>query len=250
MKRQALVAPSTMKCHRRQQQQQQQHHWKASPTCSSESDPEIVRLKAVLGSTTTSQPKYRVGRVKKRNQRYYTDDFIVDPILEDCGDTTTTACGDTTTTACGDTTTACGDTTTTVLHELKSWIGFRRTVVRRKRPRRVVPSLVMERQVMGMGGCSDGGTNNEAAGNNVLTLCAGQLLYVSMSPTKKERGVQNFDAKRSLQASKINSVFAPVRSGAVIILLSVSFTRFHCSFVCWRKNCIRPPFGSWKGKMN
>jgi hypothetical protein len=225
MKRQALVAPSTMKCHRRQQQQQQ--HWKASPTCSSESDPEIVRLKAVLGSTTTSQPKYRVGRVKKRNQRYYTDDFIVDPILEDCG-----------------------DTTTTVLHELKSWIGFRRTVVRRKRPRRVVPSLVMERHVMGMGDCSDGGTNNEAAGNNVLTLCAGQLLYVSMSPTKKERGVQNFDAKRSSQASKINSVFAPVRSGAVIILLSVSFTRFHCSFFCWRKNCIGPPFGSWKGKMN
>jgi hypothetical protein len=224
MKRQALVAPSTMKCHRRQQQQQQ--HWKASPTCSSESDPEIVRLKAVLGSTTTSQPKYRVGRVKKRNQRYYTDDFIVDPILEDCGDTTT------------------------VLHELKSWIGFRRTVVRRKRPRRVVPSLVMERHVMGMGDCSDGGTNNEAAGNNVLTLCAGQLLYVSMSPTKKERGVQNFDAKRSSQASKINSVFAPVRSGAVIILLSVSFTRFHCSFFCWRKNCIGPPFGSWKGKMN
>jgi hypothetical protein len=113
-----------------------------------------------------------VGRVKKRNQRYYTDDFIVDPILEDCGDTTTTACGDT--------------TTTTVLHELKSWIGFRRTVVRRKRPRRVVPSLVMERHVMGVGGCSDGGTNNEAAGNNVLTLCAGQLLYVSMSPTKKK----------------------------------------------------------------
>ncbi len=219
------MAPSTMKCHRRQQQQQQ--HWKASPTCSSESDPEIVRLKAVLGSTTTSQPKYRVGRVKKRNQRYYTDDFIVDPILEDCG-----------------------DTTTTVLHELKSWIGFRRTVVRRKRPRRVVPSLVMERHVMGMGDCSDGGTNNEAAGNNVLTLCAGQLLYVSMSPTKKERGVQNFDAKRSSQASKINSVFAPVRSGAVIILLSVSFTRFHCSFFCWRKNCIGPPFGSWKGKMN
>jgi len=228
------VAPSTMKCHRRQQQQQQQHHWKASPTCSSESDPEIVRLKAVLGSTTTSQPKYRVGRVKKQNQRYYTDDFIVDPILEDCGDTTTTACG---------------DTTTTVLHELKSWIGFRRAVVRRKRPRRVVPSLVMERHVMGMGG-SDGGTNNEAAGNNVLTLGAGQLLYVSMSPTKKERGVQNFDAKRSLQASKINSVFAPVRSGAVIILLSVSFTCFHCSFFCWRKNCIGPPFGSWKGKMN
>ncbi len=215
------MAPSTMKCHRRQQQQQH-HHWKASPTCSSESDPEIVRLKAVLGSTTTSQPKYRVGRVKKRNQRYYTDDFIVDPILEDCG-----------------------DTTTTVLHELKSWIGFRRAVVRRKRPRRVVPSLVMERHVMGMGG-SDGGTNNEAAGNNVLTLGAGQLLYVSMSPTKKERGVQNFDAKRSLQASKINSVFAPVRSGAVIILLSVSFTCFHCSFFCWRKNCIGP----WKGKMN
>ncbi|KAH9562566.1 hypothetical protein CY35_05G078200 [Sphagnum magellanicum] len=160
MKRQALVAPSTMKCHRRQQQQQQQHHWKASPTCSSESDPEIVRLKAVLGSTTTSQPKYRVGRVKKQNQRYYTDDFIVDPILEDCGDTTTTACG---------------DTTTTVLHELKSWIGFRRAVVRRKRPRRVVPSLVMERHVMGMGG-SDGGTNNEAAGNNVLTLGAGQVV--------------------------------------------------------------------------
>ncbi len=228
-----MVAPSTMKCHRRQQQQ---HHWKASPTCSSESDPEIVRLKAVLGSTTTSQPKYRVGRVKKQNQRYYTDDFIVDPILEDCGDTTTTACGDT--------------TTTTVLHELKSWIGFRRTVVRRKRPRRVVPSLVMERHVMGMGGCSDGGTNNEAAGNNVLALCAGQLLYVSMSPTKKERGVQNFDAKRSLQASKINSVFAPVRSGAVIILLSVSFTRIHCSFFCWRKNCIGLHFGSWKGKMN
>jgi hypothetical protein len=213
-----------MKCHRRQQQQQQ--HWKASPTCSSESDPEIVRLKAVLGSTTTSQPKYRVGRVKKRNQRYYTDDFIVDPILEDCG-----------------------DTTTTVLHELKSWIGFRRTVVRRKRPRRVVPSLVMERHVMGMGDCSDGGTNNEAAGNNVLTLCAGQLLYVSMSPTKKERGVQNFDAKRSSQASKINSVFAPVRSGAVIILLSVSFTRFHCSFFCWRKNCIGPPFGSWQNEL-
>lgn len=206
-----------MKCHHRQQQQQ--HHWKASPTCSSESDPEIVRLKAVLGSTTTSQPKYRVGRVKKRNQRYYTDDFIVDPILEDCGDTTTTACSD----------------TTTVLHELKSWIGFRRTVVRRKRPRRVVPSLVMERNVMGMGGCSDGGTNNEAAGNNVLTLCAGQLLYVSMSPAKRERGVQNFDAKRSLQASKINSVFAPVRSGAVIILLSVSFTRLYCSFFLLEK---------------
>ncbi len=211
------MAPSTMKCHHRQQQQQ--HHWKASPTCSSESDPEIVRLKAVLGSTTTSQPKYRVGRVKKRNQRYYTDDFIVDPILEDCGDTTTTACSD----------------TTTVLHELKSWIGFRRTVVRRKRPRRVVPSLVMERNVMGMGGCSDGGTNNEAAGNNVLTLCAGQLLYVSMSPAKRERGVQNFDAKRSLQASKINSVFAPVRSGAVIILLSVSFTRLYCSFFLLEK---------------